>query len=116
MPSIEMVRLVNSGTEATMSALRLARAFTVREIIVKVEGGYHGHADGLLAKAGSGPLTLGAPDSPGVPAASAACTINVPFNDVDALERVLSSYEVAAFIVEPVPANMGVVRPSDRYL
>ena len=81
MPSMEMVRLVNSGTEATMSALRLARAYTGREIIVKVEGGYHGHADGLLAKAGSGPLTLGAPDSPGVPAAAAARTINVPFND-----------------------------------
>lgn len=116
MPSIEMVRLVNSGTEATMTALRLARAYTGREIIVKVEGGYHGHADGLLAKAGSGPLTLGAPDSPGVPAAAAARTINVPFNDSAALEAVLSAYEVAAFIVEPVPANMGVVRPRDRYL
>ncbi len=116
MPAVEMVRLVNSGTEATMSALRLARAYTGREVIVKVEGGYHGHADGLLARAGSGPLTLGAPDSPGVPAAAAARTINVPFNDVDALEAVLSTYEVAAFIVEPVPANMGVVRPRMRYL
>jgi glutamate-1-semialdehyde 2,1-aminomutase len=116
MPAVEMVRLVNSGTEATMSALRLARAFTGREIIVKVEGGYHGHADGLLAHAGSGPLTLGAPDSPGVPAAAAAQTINVPFNDTDALERVLSSHAAAAFIVEPVPANMGVVRPRARYL
>jgi glutamate-1-semialdehyde 2,1-aminomutase len=116
MPAVEMVRLVNSGTEATMSALRLARAFTGREIIVKVEGGYHGHADGLLARAGSGPLTLGAPDSPGVPVASAARTINVPFNDVDALAQVLSSHPVAAFIVEPVPANMGVVRPRARYL
>ncbi|MDB5076337.1 MAG: glutamate-semialdehyde -aminomutase, partial [Chloroflexi bacterium] len=116
MPSIEMVRLVNSGTEATMSALRLARAFTGREIIVKVEGGYHGHADGLLARAGSGPLTLGAPDSPGVPVASAMCTINVPFNDISALDQVLATYPVAAFIVEPVPANMGVVRPRQKYL
>ncbi|HWE62202.1 MAG TPA: glutamate-1-semialdehyde 2,1-aminomutase [Chloroflexota bacterium] len=116
MPAVEMVRLVNSGTEATMSALRLARAFTGREIIVKVEGGYHGHADGLLARAGSGPLTLGAPDSPGVPAAAAARTINVPFNDSAALEQVLSTHPVAAFIVEPVPANMGVVRPRARYL
>ena len=116
MPAVEMVRLVNSGTEATMSALRLARAFTRREIIVKVEGGYHGHADGLLARAGSGPLTLGAPDSPGVPAAAAASTINVPFNDVEALEEVLSHNAVAAFIVEPVPANMGVVRPHGAYL
>ncbi len=116
MPSVEMVRLVNSGTEATMSALRLARAYTGREIIVKVEGGYHGHADGLLARAGSGPMTLGAPDSPGVPAGAAASTINVPFNDVEALDQVLSSHDVAAFIVEPVPANMGVVRPRGAYL
>jgi glutamate-1-semialdehyde 2,1-aminomutase len=116
MPAVEMVRLVSSGTEATMSALRLARAFTGREIVVKVEGGYHGHADGLLARAGSGPLTLGAPDSPGVPAASAACTINVPFNDTRALEQVFEQFSVAAFIVEPVPANMGVVRPRDNYL
>jgi glutamate-1-semialdehyde 2,1-aminomutase len=116
MPAVEMVRLVNSGTEATMSALRLARAYTGREIIVKVEGGYHGHADGLLARAGSGPLTLGAPDSPGVPAAAAARTINVPFNDVAALEEVLAAHQVAAFIMEPVPANMGVVRPRARYL
>jgi glutamate-1-semialdehyde 2,1-aminomutase len=116
MPAVEMVRLVNSGTEATMSAIRLARAYTGREIIVKVEGGYHGHADGLLAHAGSGPLTLGAPDSPGVPAGAAASTINVPFNDVEALEFVLSHHNVAAFIVEPVPANMGVVRPRGGYL
>jgi glutamate-1-semialdehyde 2,1-aminomutase len=116
MPAVQMVRLVNSGTEATMSALRLARAYTGRDIIVKVEGGYHGHADGLLAHAGSGPLTLGAPDSPGVPAGAASCTINVPFNDIDALERVLATFPVAAFIVEPVPANMGVVRPRQAYL
>ena len=116
MPSVEMIRLVNSGTEATMTALRLARAYTGREIIVKVEGGYHGHADGLLARAGSGPLTLGTPDSPGVPAGVASRTINVPFNDLSALEQVLSAHPVAAFIVEPVPANMGVVRPRAAYL
>jgi glutamate-1-semialdehyde 2,1-aminomutase len=116
MPTLEMVRLVNSGTEATMSALRLARACTGREIVVKVEGGYHGHADGLLARAGSGPLTLGAPDSPGVPAGAATLTINVPFNDAEALEQVLAAHDVAAFIVEPVPANMGVVRPRNAYL
>lgn len=117
MPAVEMVRLVNSGTEATMTALRLARAHTGREVIVKVEGGYHGHADGLLAKAGSGPLTLGAPDSPGVPAAAAARTINVPFNDLQALHQVFDTYDdIAAFIIEPVPANMGVVRPREHYL
>ncbi len=115
-PSMELVRFVSSGTEATMSALRVARAFTGRDIIVKVEGGYHGHADGLLAHAGSGPLTLGAPDSPGVPAAVAATTINVPFNDLPSLERVLTTHQVAAFIVEPVPANMGVVPPEEGYL
>jgi len=115
-PSMELVRFVNSGTEATMSALRLARAYTGREVIVKLEGGYHGHSDGLLAKAGSGPLTLGAPDSPGVPAAVAATTVTVPFNDLAALETVLGSYAVAAFILEPVPANMGVVPPAPGYL
>lgn len=99
-----------------MSALRLARAYTGREVIVKLEGGYHGHSDGLLAKAGSGPLTLGAPDSPGVPAAVAATTVTVPFNDLAALETVLASYAVAAFILEPVPANMGVVPPAPGYL
>jgi len=115
-PSMELVRFVNSGTEATMSALRLARAYTGREVIVKLEGGYHGHSDGLLAKAGSGPLTLGAPDSPGVPAAVAATTVTVPFNDLAALETVLRSYAVATFILEPVPANMGVVPPAPGYL
>jgi glutamate-1-semialdehyde 2,1-aminomutase len=99
-----------------VSALRLARAFTGRDVIVKVEGGYHGHADELLVRAGSGATTLGVPDSPGVPAAVAATTINVPFNDPAALEEALRTFEVAAFIVEPVPANMGVVLPAPGYL
>jgi glutamate-1-semialdehyde 2,1-aminomutase len=116
MPSLELVRFVSSGTEATMSALRVARAFTGRDAIVKVEGGYHGHADGLLARAGSGALTLGVPDSPGVPPAVAAATISVPFNDLGALEAALAAEPVAAVIVEPVPANMGVVLPVPGYL
>ena len=116
MPSVELVRFVSSGTEATMSALRLARAFTGRDVIVKAEGGYHGHADELLVRAGSGATTLGVPDSPGVPAAVAATTINVPFNDPAALEEALHTFEVAAVIVEPVPANMGVVLPAPGYL
>ncbi len=116
MPSLELLRFVSSGTEATMSALRVARAFTGRDAIVKVEGGYHGHADGLLARAGSGALTLGVPDSPGVPAPVAAATIPVPFNDLDALESALSRVPVAAVILEPVPANMGVVLPAPGYL
>ena len=99
-----------------MSALRLARAFTGRDVIVKAEGGYHGHADELLVRAGSGATTLGVPDSPGVPAPVAATTINVPFNDPAALEEALHTFEVAAFIVEPVPANMGVVLPAPGYL
>jgi glutamate-1-semialdehyde 2,1-aminomutase len=116
MPSLELARFVSSGTEATMSALRLARAFTGRDVIVKAEGGYHGHADELLVRAGSGATTLGVPDSPGVPAAVAATTINVPFNDPAALEEALHTFEVAAVIVEPVPANMGVVLPAPGYL
>ena len=116
MPSVELVRFVSSGTEATMSALRLARAFTGRDVIVKAEGGYHGHADELLVRAGSGATTLGVPDSPGVPAPVAATTINVPFNDPAALEEALHTFEVAAFILEPVPANMGVVLPAPGYL
>jgi glutamate-1-semialdehyde 2,1-aminomutase len=117
-PSIEQVRFVNSGTEATMSALRLARAFTGRDKIVKFEGGYHGHSDGLLAKAGSGVATLGLPDSAGVPASFAAETLLAPFNDRAAVERIFAERgsEIAALIVEPVPANMGLVPPQPGFL
>jgi glutamate-1-semialdehyde 2,1-aminomutase len=117
-PSIELVRFVSSGTEATMSALRLARAFTGREKIIKFDGGYHGHADGLLVQAGSGPLTFGAPDSPGVPAAAAAQTLSLPYNDVGAVRAALQAHpeQVAAVIVEPVAGNMGVVPPAPGFL
>ncbi|MHB8375797.1 MAG: glutamate-1-semialdehyde 2,1-aminomutase [Dehalococcoidia bacterium] len=117
-PSIERVRFVNSGTEATMSALRLARAFTGRDKILKFEGCYHGHADGLLAKAGSGVATFGLPDSAGVPASYTAETLLAPFNDPDAVTRVFDAHpgQIAAVIVEPVPANMGVVLPQPGFL
>lgn len=116
-PSIEMVRMVNSGTEATMSAIRLARGATGRDKVVKFEGCYHGHADSLLVKAGSGVATLGLPDSPGVPASLAQHTITVPFNDADALERVLKLHDdIAAVIIEPVAGNMGVVPPQPDFL
>jgi glutamate-1-semialdehyde 2,1-aminomutase len=117
-PSIEMIRFVNSGTEATMSALRLARAFTGREKVVKFDGCYHGHADGLLVKAGSGALTLGAPDSPGVPQAAAAQTLSAVFNDVGSVQTALEQFpgEIAAIIVEPVAGNMGVVPPETGFL
>jgi len=117
-PSIEMVRFVNSGTEATMSALRLARAFTRRDKIVKFEGCYHGHADGLLVKAGSGVATLGLPDSPGVPASYAQETLVARYNDVSSVERLFDEYagRIAAVIIEPVAGNMGVVAPQPGFL
>ena len=116
-PSIEMVRMVSSGTEATMSAIRLARGVTGRTKLVKFEGCYHGHADSLLVKAGSGVATLGLPDSPGVPAALAENTLTLPFNDVPALEQVFAEHaEIAAVIIEPVVGNMGCVPPQPGYL
>ncbi len=110
-PSIEVVRFVNSGTEATMSALRLARGFTGREKILKFEGGYHGHADGLLVKAGSGAATFGVPDSAGVPEAYARLTLTCPLNDIDAVRRQFAenSGQIACVIVEPIPGNTGVM-------
>ena len=117
-PSIEMVRFVNSGTEATMSAVRLARGATGRKRIVKTDGGYHGHADGFLVSAGSGVATLAIAGSPGVPEEIAALTTVVPYNDASALEEAFRRFpgEIAAFIVEPVAANMGLVRPAPGYL
>jgi glutamate-1-semialdehyde 2,1-aminomutase len=118
MPGIEMLRFVNSGTEATMSALRLARAFTRRDKIVKFEGCYHGHADMLLVRAGSGVATLGLPDSPGVPAATVQDTLVARYNDLESVEQLFRQHpeEIAAVIVEPVAGNMGVVPPLDGFL
>jgi len=117
-PSIEMLRFVNSGTEATMSALRLARAFTKRDRIIKFTGGYHGHADGLLVKGGSGLATLGIPDSPGVPSSYAENTLVAPYNNVEMVRQIFELYptEIAAIIVEPIAANMGVVLPQPGFL
>ena len=116
-PSIEMVRMVSSGTEATMSAIRLARGVTGRTKLVKFEGCYHGHGDSLLVKAGSGVATLGLPDSPGVPATLAENTLTVPFNNVAALEQVFAEHkDIAAVIIEPVVGNMGCVPPQPGYL
>lgn len=117
-PSMEMVRMVNSGTEAVMSAIRLARAFTGREKIIKFEGCYHGHADSLLVKAGSGVATLGIPGSPGVPHCLAELTITLPYNDIETLKHAVTVHgsDLACIIVEPVAGNMGVVLPLPGYL
>jgi glutamate-1-semialdehyde 2,1-aminomutase len=117
-PTIERIRFVSSGTEATMSAIRAARAFTRRDLILKFEGGYHGHADSFLAEAGSGLATLGISASPGVPESLAKLTLNAPYNDLAAVEHVFAAYKgkLAAVIVEPVAANMGVVPPASGFL
>lgn len=117
-PSMERVRFVNSGTEATMSAIRLARAYTKRDYIIKFEGCYHGHADIFLVQAGSGVATLGLPDSPGVPASTANQTLIAPYNDLEAAKKIFQNYpqQIAAIIVEPVAGNMGVVPPVEGFL
>ena len=117
-PSVEKIRMVNSGTEATMSAIRLARGFTGRDVIVKFDGCYHGHADTLLVDAGSGVATLNIPGSPGVPEAVVQYTLSLPYNDIDALESLMTRQgdQVAAIIVEPVAGNMGLVPPREGFL
>src|SRR5437762_99066 len=118
MPSLEKVRMVNSGTEAAMSCIRLARGFTSRDKIIKFDGCYHGHADALLVKSGSGALTHGRPDSAGVPQAFVDLTISLPFNDVDLVRQALeqNKNEIAAIILEPIPANAGLYFPTDDFL
>ena len=116
MPNVEMLRFVSSGTEATMSAIRLARAATGRDVILKFDGCYHGHADSFLVRAGSGVATLGLPNSPGVPEALASLTIVAPFNDLPAVEALLAHHSVAAIIVEPVVGNAGFIPPDPAFL
>src|SRR5256714_1713398 len=118
MPSIEKVRMVNSGTEATMSCIRLARGFTGRDKIIKFDGCYHGHVDALLVKSGSGALTHGQPDSAGIPRAFADLTISLPFNDVDLVRKAFreNKGEIAAVILEPIPANAGLYFPQENFL
>jgi glutamate-1-semialdehyde 2,1-aminomutase len=115
-PGAEMLRMTSSGTEAAMTALRIARAHTGREVVIKFAGAYHGHSDGLLAQAGSGLLTQGIPASPGVPAAAAAATIVVAWNDPGALSAAMAAHAVAAIIAEPSPANMGLIAADDEFL
>jgi glutamate-1-semialdehyde 2,1-aminomutase len=117
MPAVDVVRFVNSGTEATMAAVRLARAATGRDLILKFEGGYHGHADGFLVKAGSGVATLGLPDSPGVPAAVASLTLTAPFNDLEAVGELFAGHRsrIAAVIVEPYLGNVGFIPPDPEF-
>jgi len=118
MPSVEMVRMVNSGTEATMSAIRLARAYTGKEKIIKFEGCYHGHADSFLIKAGSGAMTFGVPDSPGVPASIASATLTARYNDLASVEKLFADFpgQIAGIIVEPVVGNMGCIPPQKGFL
>jgi glutamate-1-semialdehyde 2,1-aminomutase len=115
-PALEMVRLCSSGTEATMHAVRLARGYTGRDLIIKIDGNFHGSHDAMLVAAGSGVATFAQPGSPGIPAAVAALTLTAPFNDLDAIERHLAAHPVAAVITEPVPGNMGCIPPEEGYL
>jgi len=117
-PSVDMIRMVNSGTEATMSAIRLARGVTGRDVIIKFDGCYHGHADTLLVEAGSGVATLGIPGSPGVPESFVAHTLSLPYNDIESVKKVMDEQgdKIACIIVEPIAGNMGLVRPVDGFL